>query len=334
MNSSSAKKILIIIFLLSLLSVNVNALASVSISCPNELLIEKGWTNFISFSVNNSGDTDLSNINVNIEGDFPNWFEFQNSSISTLGINKEVDLVAKVFIPSDIAIGNYNFSFNAKSNDVSSKKDFTVRVFESRDDLLLYQIQTLRNNLSELEKETDVIESTGKNLTSARVLFYQINSELNMAQDQVNSKQYTQETETIRDIEKLFIEATFDVSNPPGPIETKSSQNFDISSKDVFFMSLGVGIIVLLAALIFLVRKIKIENKVRIPNLRLKELIVENKRLKEVEQEIEKIKEAQNIIEEESKENMISKESYDELKVKYQEKLLELEGERRKVRGY
>lgn len=334
MNFSSAKKNLIILFLLSLFSVNVNALASISISCPDELLIEKGWTNFISFSVNNSGDMNLSNISVNIGGDFPNWFEFQNSKTSTLEVNKEVDMVAKVSIPSDIAIGNYKFSFNAKSNDVSGKKDFTVRVFESRDDLLLYQIQSLRTNLSKLEKEAGLIESTGKNLTSAKVLFYQINSELNMAQDQVNSKQYTQETETIRDIEKLFIEATFDVSNPPRPIETKSNQNFDISSKDVFFMSLGVGIIILLAALTFLVRKIKIENKVRIPNLRLRELIVENKRLKEVEQEIEKIKEAQSIIEEESKENMISKESYDELKVKYQEKLLELEGERRKVRGY
>jgi hypothetical protein len=323
LNFSSAKKILIILLLLSLFSVNVNALAGISTSCPDELLIQKGWTNFISFSVNNSGDTNLSNISANIQGDFPNWFEFQNSKIDTLEVNKEVDLVAKVSIPSDISIGNYNFSFSAKSNDVSGKKDFTVRVFESRDDLLLYQIQSLRNNLSELEKEAGAIESTGKNLTSARVLFYQINSELNTAQDQVNSKQYTQETETIRDVEKLFIEATFDVSNPAGPIETKSNQNFDISSKDVFFMSLGIGIIVLLAALIFLVRKIKIENKIRLPNLRLKELIVENKRLKEVEQEIEKIKEAQNIIEEESKENMISKESYDEL-----------EGERKKVRGY
>jgi hypothetical protein len=99
-------------------------------------------------------------------------------------------------------------------------------------------------------------------------------------------------------------------------------------------VSLGIGIIVLLTALIYLVRKIKIENKVRLPNLRLKELIVENSRLKVLEQEIEKIKESQNIIEEESKESMISKESYDELKVKYQEKLLELESERKKVRGY
>ena len=333
MNFSSAKKILII-FLLSIFSVRVCAMANISISCPNGILIEKGWTNFISFSVNNSGDTDLSNINVNIEGDFPNWFEFQNSKIGVLEVNKEMDLVAKVSIPSDIAIGNYNFSFSAKSNDASSKKDFIVRVFESRDDLILYQIQTLKNNLSELEKKADAIESTGKNMTSARNLFYQINYELNMAKDQLNSKQYTQETETIRDVEKLFIEANFEVSNPYEPIETKSNQSFDISSKDVFFMSLGIGIIVLLITLIYLVSKIKIKNKVRLPNLRLKELFVENNRLKALEWEIEKIEDAQNIIEEESKENMISKESYDELRVKYQEKLLELEGERRKVRGY
>lgn len=333
MNFSLVKKILII-FLLLIFFTKAYASASVTIYCPEEILIEKGWTNFISFSVNNSGDVVLKNVSAYIDGTFSKWFEFQNNKIDALEVNKETDLVAKVSIPSEIAIGNYNFSFGVKSSDVSGKKDFTVRIFESRDDLLLYQIQNLKNNLSELEKEADRIESTGKNLTSARGILYQIRSELNMAKDQINNKQYTQVTETIRDVGKLFIEASFDISNPPGPIETKGNQNFDISSKDIFFISLGIGIVVLLIALIYLLRKIKIENKVRLPNLRLKELIVENKRLKEVEKEIEKTKEAQSIIEEESKENMISKESYDELKVKYQEKLLELEGERRKVRGY
>lgn len=310
------------------------ASASVTIYCPEEILIEKGWTNFISFSVNNSGDVALKNASATIDGAFSKWFELQSNKIDALEVNKETDLIAKVSIPSEIVIGNYNFSFSVKSSDASGKKDFTVRVFESRDDLLLYQIQNLKNNLSELEKEADKIESTGKNLTSARGILYQINSELNSAKDQINNKQYTQVTETIRDVGKLFIEASFDISNPPGPIETKGDENLNVSSKDIFFISLGIGIVVLLTALIYLLRKIKIENKVRLPNLRLKELIVENKRLKEVEKEIEKTKEAQSIIEEESKENMISKESYDELKVKYQEKLLELEGERRKVRGY
>lgn len=333
MNFSLVKKILII-FLLLIFFTKAYASASVTIYCPEEILIEKGWTNFISFSINNSGDVALKNVSASIDGTFSKWFELQSNKIDALEVNKETDLVAKVSIPAEIAIGNYNFSFSVKSSDVSGKKDFTVRIFESRDDLLLYQIQNLKNNLSELEKEADRIESTGKNLTSIRSLFYQINSELNSAKDQVNNKQYTQVTETIRDVGKLFIEASFDISNPPGPIETKGNENLNISNKDIFFISLGIGIVVLLIALIYLLRKIKIENKVRLPNLRLKELIVENKRLKEVEKEIEKTKEAQSIIEEESKENMISKESYDELKVKYQEKLLELEGERRKVRGY
>jgi len=333
LNFSLVKKILII-FLLLIFFTKAYASASVTIYCPEEILIEKGWTNFISFSINNSGDVALKNVSASIDGTFSKWFELQSNKIDALEVNKETDLVAKVSIPAEIAIGNYNFSFSVKSSDVSGKKDFTVRIFESRDDLLLYQIQNLKNNLSELEKEADRIESTGKNLTSIRSLFYQINSELNSAKDQVNNKQYTQVTETIRDVGKLFIEASFDISNPPGPIETKGNENLNISNKDIFFISLGIGIVVLLIALIYLLRKIKIENKVRLPNLRLKELIVENKRLKEVEKEIEKTKEAQSIIEEESKENMISKESYDELKVKYQEKLLELEGERRKVRGY
>jgi len=329
-------------FLLLIFLTNVNAetllkkieAANIIVYYPQEILIERGWTNFVTFSVNNSGEVILYNVNALVEGDYPNWFEFQNNKIDIIPVNKKIDFVTKISIPAGTSIGSYSFSLKINSDEINYVTDFIVRVFENRDDLLLYQIQILRNNLTELQNKVDSAESLGVNLTSARELLLQIKSELSAAEEEVHNKMYTQVTETIRDVQKLFIEARFEASNPPRPIETKSSQTFDISSKDVFFMSLGIGIIVLLAALIFLVRKIKIENKIRLPNLRLRELIVENKRLKEVEQEIEKIKEAQSIIEEESKENMISKESYDELRVKYQEKLLELESERRKVRGY
>ena len=340
MNFSLIKKFLII-FLILFFSVNVNAqtilkkidLANITVDCPDEILIERGWTKYISFSVDNNGESDLYKIEVSLEGKYTVWFEFQNDKIDFIPIGSKKDFITKVSIPYDTTIGDYNFSLNIKSDELIYNKNFLVRVFGTRDDLLLYQIQGLREDLNELEGEADKTESNKVNLTFARDIMYQIKSELNQAEEQVRDKMYTQVTETIRDVEKLFIKARFEISNPPNTTE-EGTKDMRISEKDILLYSSGIGIGILLISLIYLVRKIKIENKVRVPNLRLKELVVESKKMKELEEEIKKIRESQEIIDEEYKENVISKESYEELRTKYQEKLLDLEGERRKSRGY
>jgi hypothetical protein len=339
LNFSLILKILIIFLLV--FSVNANAqtmikkdLTDITIEYQKEILIEKGWTKYISFSVNNSGDSDLYDINVFVDGIFPDWFEFQNNRVDVLKVGEKVEFVTKISVPYDIETGDYKFSLNIESNKINYKTDFTVRVFESREDVLLYQIQSLRDDLSELEKEADKIEASGLNLTSARDIFFQIKSDLDSAENQVHNKMYTDVTETIKDVENLFIKARFEVSNPHSTPKEEPKNLIDISFQEIYFYSSGIGVIILLISLIYLVRKVKIENKVRLPNLRLKELIIENRRLKELEREIEKTKESQKIIETEYKENMISKESYDELRLKYQERILELEAEKKKARGY
>jgi len=138
----------------------------------------------------------------------------------------------------------------------------------------------------------------------------------------------------------MLKKAEYDISNPVpnsetlAETETKKLENVTLMLKDFSPYIYSLSIILLVTSLIYLIRKIKIKNKVRVPNLGIKELVVENKRLNELEQEIGKTKESQSIIEEEYKNNVLSKESYDELRVKYQEKLLELETERKKLRGY
>lgn len=302
------------------------------IEYPKEILIEKGWTKYISISVNNSGDENLHNVNVFIEGIFPDWFEFQKNKIDIIRINEKASFITKISIPYNSEKENYKFYLNINSDEISYKTDFTVSVFESREDLLLYQIQILRNDLYKLENEARKIESTGKNLTSTRKLFQEINYSLDLAENQVYNKLYVEVTETIKDVEKLFIKASFELTNPVS-MEEERIENL-IKAQDMLFFSFGFGILILLLSLVFLVRKIAIENKVRLPNLRLKEFIIENRRLKELEEEIEKTRESQKIIESEYRENMISKESYDELRIKYQEKILELEAEKKKIRGY
>jgi len=337
---SLLKKILIIFFLL-ILSINVNAqtllkkidLADMIVEYPEEILIERGWTKYVSFSVNNSGESDLYNVVVFIKGKTLEWFEFQNNESDVISVGEKIDFVSKISVPFDTPIENYRFSLNINSDEISYETDLTVRVFGTREDLLLHRVQSLRSDLRKLESEASKIESGGVNLTSAISIFQEIRSELNSVEEQIYNKMYTEATESFREIEKLFIKARFEIENP-SKIEVEEIKEISITVEDLMLFFSGVGIILLFTSLIYLVRKIRKENKIRLPNLRLKELIIESKKLKELEQEVEKVKEDQGIIEEEYKQRMVSKESYEELRLKYQEKLLELEEKRKKLRGY
>lgn len=324
-------KILIILFLL-LLPLKVYALTNVTVDYPEEILIEKGWMGYADCIVNNTGDIDIHNVVVSVEGSY-NWLEFQKSTADIITVSNATEFITKIYVPNETSIGSYNFSLELKSDEISIEKDFTVIVFETRDDLLLYQVRNLRSNLNDLKIEAGEVETTGKNVTFIRDILNQIKAKLDLSEEQITEKMYNNVTENIREAEKLFIMAEFELSNPSRSEETKPFLDINLSSNELLIFS-SVGIILSLVALTYLVRKIKIQNKVRVPNLKVKELVVDNQKLKDLEQEIEKIRESQRMIEGEYRDNIISKESYDELRSKYQEKLLGLETEIKKVRGY
>lgn len=336
---NSFLKISLVVFLL--LSIGVNAqttlykvyFANMVVEYPKEILTEKGWTSYVTFSVNNTGDSDIYKLKASIEGDFPKWFDISNDNISILQVGEKSDFLAKLSVPYEVRTGDYNFSIKLESSEINYKADFKVRVFDSKQDLLLYQVKSLKDDLSELEKEADANETSGLNLSSAREDLYQIASELNAVEDQILKNTFDQVTNQIKDVENLFIKARFDISNPP-PVEEKQASTIDISPSDIVLLSSGIVIVILTASLIYLIRKVKIQSRVRLSNLNVKDLVIDNRKLKDLEQEIEKIRESQQTIEQEFRGNIVSKESYDELRLKYQEKLMELESQRKKIRGY
>lgn len=332
-------KIFLIIFLILIFSLGANAetikknteLANITVQFPEDILIERGWTSYVSFSVSNTGKTILNNVYIFVDGKF-NWFDFQADRTYSIPINESIDFTNKILVPYETPTGEYDFLLKIRSNEIGYEKNFTVSVFDNRDDMLLYQIEKLRDETSELETEADSIEKSGANLTYARSLMYQIKSELNSAESDVQGKMYTQVTNSIRDVEQLLIKVKFEVSNPPPEAETKKQISLPFES--IIFFAPFVVIAIMSVLLIYLIRKVKIQNSVRLPNLKLKEAIVENKRVIELEKEISKTIGSQKLIDEEYRQGMISKESYDELRLKYQERLVNLEAEKKRLRGY
>ncbi|MEM5778721.1 MAG: hypothetical protein QXK49_03785, partial [Candidatus Aenigmatarchaeota archaeon] len=60
---------------------------------------------------------------------------------------------------------------------------------------------------------------------------------------------------------------------------------------------------------------------------KIKEIVLEGREVKGLEEELKKIENSINLLEEEYKGNLISKESYDELKEKYERRKAEIKAE-------
>jgi hypothetical protein len=327
-----------VIFLLLILSISANAetirkntnQANITVNCPSEVLIEKGWSNYVSFSFRNTGSTDLTGIGVYVDGVHRSWFDITNQT-STIKVGESTGILAKVLVPSDVAIGDYSFSLILESGQLDYANNFTLRIFNNRDDMMLYQIKVYEDRLAEMRAKVDSIDNSSLNMTYARSLFDQIDNETKLAEISVKTGNYVQATEYIREVDGLVIKASFEVSNPPVVEDTKSQQ---VPLDSILIYTPLAVIAFLLTMLIYLLRKTKIKNRVRIPNLRIREAVIDNKKLTQLESEIRKTLDSQMLLEDEYKQGLISKGSYDELKTQYQEKIVELGSRKKDLRGY
>jgi hypothetical protein len=62
----------------------------------------------------------------------------------------------------------------------------------------------------------------------------------------------------------------------------------------------------------------------KIPGLKIKRLIKQEKNRRKPEDDVKSLEEAASLLEEEYREGLISKESYEEMKSKYEEKILSI----------
>ncbi len=287
-----------------------------------EILVEKGWIKYTSFLIKNTGEKDLHNVYVSIEGEHPEWFKIETNKTEVLAPNETVEFFAKLSVPMSAEAGVYSFYVNAKSDEASDRKSFIVRVFSSRAELLLYQIQTLREKIDRLEEKMRKAEREGKDVSLIRDMIDEARGKLNSAEGYVYRKGYDKAIELIRDVEDLTKEIEYEISVAP-PIKPPPMLI------PVEWLIILILLTILIMLLIYNFLKRKTPQKI-LPEVNLKEMIVEKDKKGKINKELEELREACSLIEEEFKEGLLSKESYEELKSKYEEKISLLE---RKLKG-
>ena len=119
--------------------------------------------------------------------------------------------------------------------------------------------------------------------------------------------------------------AEYDLSVATSVENTSQAVTFSFSLEWILILALSI-IIILLLLWFFVFKKHKINKKIpgSIPGLKIKRFVLKKKDKKRSKNQIEDMEEAASLLEEEYREGLISKKSYEEMKTKYEEKILEL----------
>lgn len=316
------KKILLVILLLLSLSVVYAQTAAIEITdYEDEILIERGWVRYMSVGVKNAGETYLRNAEVSVEGSKTSWFELQTGP-TDIAPNETTTFLIKLYVPLEEEKGDYQFSLKAKSGGFIATKTFTVEIFTSRTEMMLDQIQSFREKVNDLNGLAEDADARGKNVESVKLMLQEAQPLLDAASKDVNNRLFDDATEKIRDLEILLKKAEYDLS-VASPKQIAQVAGLPLE----WILIIGLSIIIISMFLWFFVfrrREKAVRIAAKMPAFKIKKMVMQEKKTDEPVEEIQRLEEAAALLEEEYREGLLSKESYEEMKSKYEEKILNM----------
>lgn len=287
-----------------------------------ELEIERGWIGFLLVTVKNSGNVDLSNIFINIQGVDPSWFELPKSFDLKVGENQSFSI--RFAIPMNAKSGNYDGKIIVSSLEAGDEKSFVLRVFASRAELIYYQILSLKKRLQEIENKMLIAEKEGKDTAKVKGLLDDARDKLMIAERYLNEKLYDDAKEMTEMAREYLDKAEYELQIAK-PVERPVLADLIAALRKWLLLILMAVIGSATLILILVIRSRKYEMKVSIPPEVLKRAIIGVVSAQKLREEKEKLNKILAILEEEYREGIISKESYEELKKKTEEKIAEIE---------
>jgi len=314
------KKILCFIILaLIIFCKDVKALPQIEATYEEEILVEKGWTKYITITVKNTGNKVLNNVIISMENDHPEWFKVtDNKTILYEGDSKI--FTVKLEIPVEVEVGIYQFLLFLRSDEIAQTEPLSLQIFSSKSDMLLQQLQNLRRKIEKLKEGVDIAEMSGKDVNDIKISLEGATSIIGTAEKYINNNMFNDAVDKIKNIEYLLKEAEYELSVAPEKENESVNEDLDLSLIAVFL------IIVIVIFISIRKKKLKVENigiGLKSPDLKIKKLVI-GKGAGKIEKQIIELEKSQELLDEEYKKKIISKESYEELSLINQQKILEL----------
>lgn len=297
------------------------------IEYPTELGIESGWSRYPTVKIKNTGDVTLYNIRLLIRGIPLSWIIIEPLNISSLIPNEVAIFSLKIIVPSGEKTNSYPFKIVAISDEITDEKTGILFVFSSREELLLYELNKVKEKLSDLENRTEAAIRDGKDVSNVITLINETQNMIKQAEDLIKKKDYDNALDKIISTSNLIERANQLLLKAP---KTKPMILPGLPLEK--FLIILIILIISITIIVYMIKKkiIDLSKIFKKPGMPEAEGIAEAIK-KETEEkqalldEKEKISKVLLLLDSEFREGIISKEAYEELKKRNMDKLEDIE---------
>lgn len=182
---------------------------------PTQLSLEKGWLKYVTVQVNNTGQMELHHVALSVEGIPAAWVEQQTADIGVIPVGDSATFTLKMTVPGDARTQRYIAKFTAASDEASDEKISDVGVFGSRSEVILQDIQALRSKLNYLGELANIAEREGKNATLLRGKLKRADEILTVAESYLYKKMYDEDVKLLQASRALLDLSESEMENLP-----------------------------------------------------------------------------------------------------------------------
>ncbi len=305
------------------------------IDYPEEIATEAGWAQYPSVTVNNTGNGMLHQVMLTIAGIPSSWFDVSPIMIPLLKPGESKTFVINLLVPEGTEARKYYGTFNATANETYDEKLTAVIVFGSREELVRYELEKLKEEFKEFKEDVNATAEEGKkDLTRVYGIIDEIQYQIDLTEGYLDAKMFDEALDSVTTGWRL-LERGRELLRAAPPIKPVT-----ILVIPDWMITLIMLLIIAILALLLLTSKYKkkLERifKRGVPETRYaKEAIGAGPAVKAAEEEEaaatarreaerEKIKKVLNLLDREYNEGIISEKAYNELRKRNLEKFKDL----------
>jgi len=186
----------------------------------DEIGVEAGVNRTIRFRVNNTGNVDISNISLSIQGIDGSWYVFRPDFIEVLKVGGFTDINLIFTVPKGTQQGSYRSTLVIFSEQKDIKKFFTLTIFTSREALIRFELSRLKEKTSELEYDArDAQDKEGKDMSKVFAKIEEIKEQIDIAEEFLDNEMYDDALDAIYNGWELYREALYLYETAPTGLE-------------------------------------------------------------------------------------------------------------------
>ncbi len=293
------------------------------ISYPDEVAIQAGETKYPKIQVRNTGLVPLHNVTITLAGIPLSWLEVLPSRVNALAPGDTATFVLKITAPENEPTSIRKVRALALSAERKEEVRFDVAIFESRVALIEHQIRRLKERAQELAADTEEAEKVGKEVKQVWETIDQVQKYIAEAEDFLRQEQIDDAYSSTQIADTLLAKGTALLIAAPFAPPTYAQL------PDWITLALGVigtGMGILVFWFIRRRKKKKPEEAKEQPSVLEKVSgVLEKTDKPSLQREKKKVSRALRLLEDELTDGTISQSAYNELRKRYDRKLIEID---------